>query len=207
MQVFKGSVHSLLICLLLFCVVYNPITSYSQVSENIPSESNYVQYFGCGIYATSLVHCEPAQNHIKSYKINGFSEVVYDPREVGNATIRNVLGKFGTAAQFNSINENYIVESLQNASNNEITISVWINISSHNDWWDYVSNEWGSTEGRWLLHSDTNGHALFGPRDGQGKVTIVSSNGAIPLNKWILLTATYDGLNTISIYIDGNLMV
>lgn len=92
---------------------------------------------------------------------------------------------------------------LTNFPTSTITVSAWVKVSNHVDWYDYVRNNWAGTAGAWLLYSDSSGNARFGVIDdalAQHNASGCSTNFTV--DNWHMITGTYDG-STVRVYLDG----
>lgn len=84
-----------------------------------------------------------------------------------------------------------------------ITVSAWIKVSNHVNWYDYVRNNWAGNAGAWLLYSDSSGNARFGVIDGAlAQHNATGCSTAFTTSTWHMMTGTYD-TSTVRVYLDG----
>lgn len=122
-----------------------------------------------------------------------------------------ILGKVGPwapqLAYASSSGVTYNIASPSKLPSTAVTVSTWVNVASHTNWPNYVTDSW-CVPGGWLLYSNSAGTAIFGVMSGTGVSCSTQNNAqsATPFSTgtWHLLTGTYDGA-TVKIYVDGSL--
>ncbi|MEK7077227.1 MAG: LamG domain-containing protein, partial [Patescibacteria group bacterium] len=84
-----------------------------------------------------------------------------------------------------------------------ITLSAWVRVSNHIDFYKYVSNNWPAAPGAWVLRSNANGGVEFGVVDG-ALAQRVSGGCAqsFTTSTWHLALGVYDGA-AVRVYLDG----
>jgi hypothetical protein len=93
--------------------------------------------------------------------------------------------------------------TLNSLPTSAITVSAWVNVPNHVNWYDYVRNNWAGIAGAWLLYSDSSGNARFGVIDNSlAQKGALGCATAFTTSTWHMLAGTYDG-TVISSYLDG----
>lgn len=142
----------------------------------------------------------------------GKGSVVHDASGKGNnGTLEGspmptwITGKFGSALQFDG-SQNYV--QITNSSTlrgmSALTIALWVNASSWTPTYYGLVSKWTSGAGRYFLLGYPEGKNLyFWVSDGTNTQYITAS---LPtLKQWHLLVATFQGEQSLKIFIDGTL--
>ncbi len=96
-----------------------------------------------------------------------------------------------------------IPATLNDLPTSAITVSAWVNVPNHVNWYDYVRNNWAGIAGAWLLYSDSSGNARFGVIDSSlAQKNALGCSTNFTTSTWHMLTGTYDG-SVVKSYLDG----
>ncbi|MBT4539751.1 hypothetical protein HOC32_05675 [Candidatus Woesearchaeota archaeon] len=117
----------------------------------------------------------------------------------------SVAGKIGNACRFDGSNDGIIISDSDNLDVDELTLSSWVYVDGYKQDQRIISKETG-TRSPWSIYTlliSESGKLEF--RLGiNNRRQRHASNQVIPLNKWVHVSATYNG-NKMKIYIDGEL--
>jgi prepilin-type N-terminal cleavage/methylation domain-containing protein len=91
-----------------------------------------------------------------------------------------------------------IVNSTSGFSNQYVTVTAWVKLTSFNNYAMLVSHMWANTGG-WALYCDINGVPYFG----LSGIGAYSPGYKLKLNTWYNIAGTYDGTNFI-LYVNGS---
>ncbi len=123
---------------------------------------------------------------------------------VNNPTRSTSTCYAGDCISFNGVDARVSVPApIINAATSSITVAAWVRVSSHVNSYNYVSNNWATSPGAWLLYSNLSGEALFGVVDG----TLSQKNAhgcasSFTTSTWHWVVGTYDGAS-VRVYLDG----
>lgn len=109
----------------------------------------------------------------------------------------------GNCVLFDGIDDRVSVPPALGFPTSSVTVAAWVRISSHANWYDYVSNSWTSVPGSWLFYSSAPGEVIFGIIDGAlSPITASGCAGSFTTDVWHFISGTYDGIS-VRVYLDG----
>ncbi|MFQ5940570.1 MAG: PQQ-dependent sugar dehydrogenase [Nitrososphaerales archaeon] len=189
------------ILLLLFGMIM-PMTydndSYAEVSKDV----NEKQFYGCGIHLYRFLHCDPLQNALESYLLNGTSRLVY----TYEGTFAD--GKSGEALSFGGDRYTAILDDRSLQIEGAFSISAWVKLdvlNSTSRFMYVVDKRESSTKWYQLVYDMSQQKFRFGFHDGDKK-TIFTDKADWVVGQWYHIVGTYDpnsDRKNMRIYVDG----